>query len=190
MQHLQAEPLGMQIKNRSRKGRNESSGRHHAGTEMNRNRLHADLGSLNAAHSKRARDDLIVESVAAGKDPLLVAQFGDVDLAPPSPTAAVTGSDDQLIVVQRRDIEIANELLVLERPPAASQHHIKTSIPEFLCKRKGVHRVNIEHNPGILPGERFAYRLQDGGGDRLWTTNPHLADCRIGKKFDVLDALP
>src|SRR5882757_664189 len=106
---------------------------------MNRNRLHADLRGFNAAHSKRARDDLIVQSVAAGKDPLLFAQFGDVDLAPPSPTATATGSDDQLIFVQRRDIEIADEVLVLERPPAASQHHVKNSVPEFLRKRKGVH---------------------------------------------------
>jgi len=113
-------------------------------------------------------------------------QFGDIDFAPPRPWASLPDNDNQFVVTQRLDVEVGHKLRAFKRPSTSSKNQIKLPVPELLCKRQGVHRIDIEDGRRVLPGKFLDDRLQDRVRNRFRTPDPDLTG---GPSFPVLDGL-
>src|SRR4051794_10381988 len=116
-------------------------------------------------------------------------QFGDVDFAPPRPSAFLPDNDNQLVVTQRLDVEIGHKLRAFEGPAASGKDQIKLPIPELLCERQGVYRIDVKDGRWVLPGKSLDDWLQNSRRYGFRTPNPDLSSGWVGQKLNILDAL-
>src|SRR5262249_42281780 len=117
--------------------------------------------------------------------PRFVHQFGQLDPASPSQWIFHACQDDKCVVVEGFEAE----LLFFKGAATPGDDEVKAPRVQFTMQevRPGGH--DMKNNAGVTPREPI-----DDGGDkavsaRQCVSDPHLSDCRIGKKLDMLHTL-
>jgi len=119
------------------------------------------------------------------KEPRLVDEVREIDLAAAGPSAAHSGRHDQAIIEQNFHIQIIDWEIVEKQCREVSKNEIASPIAQGRHLQSQIIRwVHVYNDARVFPEERF----KDWGKDRrdgFGATDPEFPSGRIGQKLDV-----
>src|SRR5438552_3490125 len=112
------------MENRPWQCRDEIAGRDQVGSQMDRERPHANVRHLQSACPKGLRHQHMVPNSGRRQYPALVDQIAQVNLPSIEPTAPWSSCDDELILKERLYCQVIGNGLLRETAPAARDDKI------------------------------------------------------------------